>query len=332
MHAAQYAEVQHERHLNSLCAYPLCANGPAAPYRSHKRFVVSTAKRTITEKEGNDEQGFCSRKCAARSAWVASRLGTEAAWIRGKVDPIELLEDKEAKGEVSWGGRRGDVLVWNKKPGSGESTPNGRKEEEKVGYTVPPPAASKTTTTPPPQTSSQTPPAPTPPPDVPRSLPADQAIPPTAKPQPLGAGGMSDVIASLAIVERATPASKPVPPSSTSGTYVEQGRVIGSGGAMPLPLAMGGVLSSSASSAPSAGASGASTPAARRAAGSSILGSSGSKIATAVLSATKTITLPDSSDEESEEEEEWAKAMGWGEGPEVDALFEEARRAREMME
>ena len=40
---------------------------------------------------------------------------------------------------------------------------------------------------------------------------------------------------------------------------------------------------------------------------------------------------PDSEGEESAEEEEWAREMGWGEGEEVDGLFEQARAAQALL-
>lgn len=54
------------------------------------------------------------------------------------------------------------------------------------------------------------------------------------------------------------------------------------------------------------------------------------KIGDAVLEGAKKIEGVEESSDESESEEEWAREMGWGEGAEVDALFEEARRAREL--
>jgi hypothetical protein len=327
MHGAQYTEVQHERHLNSLCAYPLCDKTPAAPYRSQKRFLVSTARRTITEKEGNDEEAFCSRKCAARSAWVASSLGTEAAWIRGKVEPIELLEDKEAKGEVSWGGRRGDVLVWNKKGGEVAAT----------SAPVQPPQATPAKSTPmftatiaprdPPSSISKLP--------TPHAAPAPAPIP--APTQTLSTPDqMSDLIASLSIVERETPGSRPAPPGAPA--YVEQGRVVGgSVASLPLPLPSGGVLANSAVNIGGIGGIGpasvsVSTPKADRRAASSLLNMGGLKsTATTVLAAAEKLQPQGDSSDESESEEEWAKEMGWGRGDEVDAVFAEAARAREMM-
>jgi hypothetical protein len=274
MHRATYLEVQHERHLNGLCAYPPCANAPAAPYRSRKRFVVSTAARTITERDGNDDQAFCSRRCAARGAYVAEQLGTEAPWLGGGGGAITLLEDLEARGDVVWGGRRGDVLTWVKKMEA--------------------PAA----------------PAPV-----------------------VEDGGVSSLLASLSIVERATPAEKPAPPRLDAPRLpVEPGAPVAVSGTgelagLPLPLPGGEVqvpspLFSKKQKDESAGTG--------RRGGSSLLPTEHSSLAASVLDASRKMR-PESSDDESEEEEPWAKAMGWGAGPEVDALFAVAAESRKLM-
>lgn len=325
MHAGQYAETIHERHLNGLCGYPLCGNKPSAPYRSAKRFVVSTANRTITEKEGNDEQAFCGRKCAARSAWVSTNLGTEAAWIRGKRGDMLLLEDKEAAGEVVWTGRRGDVLSWVKKEAGGETGTASANGVDAVETSSTPAAPIAPVTRASPVATpvnaasplSAAIPLPGPPAKTPTSTPV-KPTPAVSTPPPkptTGASDVSSLIASLSIVERETPRAKPAPPSA-EGTHVEQGCVV-AGQSAPLPAPPAPLADTTAT-----------TPA-RRAATSLL--PTNNKLASTILSASKTLAVPES-DSDSESEEEWAKEMGWGGGTEVDDLFAQARAAREFIE
>lgn len=94
IHPSQYELITHERHLNSLCSYPLCARPPAAPFKPGKRFRISTTNRSITEVEGNKEDGYCCKACAVRSRWVYDRLGEAGSVLaRGKDWTIELVED-----------------------------------------------------------------------------------------------------------------------------------------------------------------------------------------------------------------------------------------------
>ncbi|TXT08790.1 hypothetical protein VHUM_02918 [Vanrija humicola] len=269
VHAKQYAEAEHERHLNGLCAYPMCPNPPAAPYRAQRRFVVSTRNRSITETEGNADEAFCGGRCRARGGWVRSTLGTEAAWIRGRVEPLTLLEDLEARGEVRWGGRRGDVL-------------------ERVAAE---PAAAAAATT--------APAASTPPPDL---------------------------IANLSIYERPTPTTKPLPPSLGGGGDAARPAPAPAPAHAPAPAPL-----------PLPRSAAAPTPPRRAAGASSMISSSSTKLASTLLAAAKALPpgvqdAADSDDESSASEEDWAKEMGWGQGRDVDALFDEARAAREMLE
>ncbi|RSH95683.1 hypothetical protein EHS25_000775 [Saitozyma podzolica] len=55
----QYSEIQHERHLNHLCSYPLCPNPPGQPYSTHRRIRISTTKRSVRQVQGNEDEGFC---------------------------------------------------------------------------------------------------------------------------------------------------------------------------------------------------------------------------------------------------------------------------------
>lgn len=266
MHAAQYAEVTHERHLNNLCGYPLCGNPPAAAYRSAKRFVVRTSSRTITETQGNDDEAFCSRKCAIKSNWVLRSLSGEAAWLRSSAKDVELMEELEEQGVIKWEGRRGDILAWAK--------------------------------------------------DAPAAPAKSES--PVVIPQPLLPGNLGSLVDSLSIVERETPKKPPSAPSMDPQAPAERGRRVDGDETLPLPLSADILpLVPKPSSARQA----------RR--GGAALISGTDKIADAVLDASGKM---EEESEESEEEEDWAKKMGWGGGAEVDALFEEARRARELEE
>ncbi|WOO83644.1 Putative RNA polymerase II subunit B1 CTD phosphatase Rpap2 [Vanrija pseudolonga] len=329
VHAKQYAEVEHERHLNNMCAYPLCPNPPAAPYRSQRRFVVSTRNRSITETEGNADEAFCSGRCRARSSWVRNTLGTEAAWIRGKVEPLVLLEDLEERGEVRWGGRRGDVLERVKVPGpEAEAAPAAVQTPQAAqGYAVAPDPATPTpavvaapaspaTAAPaaPATTTATTAPARPTPARAPQNLtPAPTPAAPTS-PQPI-----QDLIANLAIYERPTPTSKPLPPSlSPAAPPPAQEAVVPTAPPLPLPQRTSAL-----------------TPPRRAAGASSMISSSSTKLASTLLAAAKALppgVQDDSDAESSASEEDWAKEMGWGKGAEVDALFDEARAARDLLD
>ncbi|KAL1406136.1 hypothetical protein Q8F55_007819 [Vanrija albida] len=328
IHGKQYAEVEHERHLNGLCAYPPCPNPPAAPYSAARRFVVSTRRRTITETEGNADQAFCGARCRARSAWVGRTLGTEAAWIRGKVSPLQLLEELEERGEVRWGGRRGDVLERVARPADDTVTASAIEPEPAAtapaeGYAVDeaaaPPAVDEPPA-PPPAVATPLPPAAAAAPPKPTAR-APQALAPSLSPAPPPAGPqpVHDLIASLVISERPTPATKPLPPSLTLAAPPDPPAPAPAPAALPLPL-------------PQARG----TPPPRRAAGaSSMISSSSTKLASTLLAAAKALPpgLQDESDAESSaSEEDWAKDMGWGKGADVDALFDQARAARDLLD
>ncbi|BEJ13987.1 hypothetical protein CspHIS471_0311610 [Cutaneotrichosporon sp. HIS471] len=69
-----------------------------------------------------------------------------------------------------------------------------------------------------------------------------------------------------------------------------------------------------------------------RRAGSSLLSAEHAGLATSVINASRKMAVVEPSDDSEEEEEEWAKAMGWGAGPEVDALFAVAAESRKLMQ
>ncbi|BEI90874.1 uncharacterized protein CcaverHIS019_0309440 [Cutaneotrichosporon cavernicola] len=288
LHCASYLEVQHERHLNGLCAYTPCGRGPAAAYRSGKRFVVSTASRTITEKDGNDDQAFCGRKCAARSWYVLQQLGTAAAWL-GPGEKVTLLEEKEDNGEVVWGGKKGDVMSWVKREEEKKKREEEEEEEEKKEET-----------------------------------------------------GVGALLAGLTIVERATPKTPPAAPRlNVPSLPVLPGvpvAVSGSGqlAGLPLPLPGGEVQVSSPLFSKNSSLLSkeelANSAAVSRRAGSSLLSTEHAGLATSVINASRKMAVVEPSDDSEEEEEEWAKAMGWGSGPEVDALFAVAAESRKLMQ
>ncbi|ORY21374.1 Rtr1/RPAP2 family-domain-containing protein [Naematelia encephala] len=174
----QYLDTIHERHLNSLCSYPTCSNAPLAPYTPHRRFSISTTKRTIKPVQGNAEEGFCSKVCRARSAWIEKGLDEEPGWLSGKGRRVELLEELEEKGDVRLvpEGRRGVVP---RKSGTGpaekEAAPGGRRL---VAPSV-------------------------------RSSPADVSGDVTH----LSTNKTADLMANLVIHERPTPSTLPIPPS-----------------------------------------------------------------------------------------------------------------------
>ncbi|CAK9786766.1 hypothetical protein CC85DRAFT_286454 [Cutaneotrichosporon oleaginosum] len=271
LHRASYAEVTHERHLNGLCAYAPCDRPPAAPYRARRRFVVSTATRSITEREGNEDQAYCSRVCAARSAYVAGQLGTAAPWLGGGGGGgIVLLEDVEEREKAD----AEKAEMETEDAGKAEQAEKAEKAEK-----------------------------------------TDTPLP--------------SLLASLSIVERATPTLPPNPPGHGLRLPVEPGPpvAVSSGGdGLPLPLPGGEAVPSllSKAKATTGGA-----PTTRRGA-SSLLSTEHAGLANSVVSASQKLR-PESSDE-SEDEEEWAKAMGWGAGPEVDALFAVAAESRRLMQ
>ncbi|GMK59214.1 hypothetical protein CspeluHIS016_0702290 [Cutaneotrichosporon spelunceum] len=289
LYRTTYLEAQHERHLNSLCAYPTCPRPPAAPYRSGKRFVVSTTAHTITERDGNDDQAFCSRKCATRSAYILQQLGNAAPWL-GPGNTVELLEDAEERGDVVW--TKNGVLSWVKKEGVGKG---GGKEEDK-------------------------------------DKDKDDKEKGDKEDNDNNDKDTLSLLAGLSIVERATPTTPPVPPG-TLRLPVEPGAPVAMSGTgelagLPLPLPGGEVRPSPMFSK---GLTPAPAPATSvRRATSSLLSTEHAGLAASVLSASRKMTVVES--DESEAEEEWAKAMGWGSGPEVDALFAVAAESRRLQE
>ena len=237
--------------------------------------VISTARRTISGKEGNEKDGFCSRRCEGRCRWVERQLGEEAAWLSGKREELELREEVEERRGL------GTTEVGPTKTAKMsvlDVTPDPLQTPSKDSEVAPPAAP---------------------------SLPSESA---THDPLPL-----SDLLASLAIHEHPTPSSLPPAPSLDIPSI------------LPQP-----VFRDKAFSQPS------SQLAAKRAP-SSLLAPP-TRLTSTLLSASRQMgpmpSAADSDDQDGEpSEEEWEKAMGWGgEDEEARELFEEARKAREIME
>lgn len=396
MHAGQYGEVEHERHLNGLCSYPLCANKPAAPYRAQKRFQISARAKTIKEVEGNAEEGFCSKRCRIKSQWVRENLGSEAAWLRGKVAPLELLEDLEDRKELVWeGGKNGQYK--RLKPsidavtGTGTGTDvattasavnannddNCRDDVNMEGSTPPfkpAPASSNTgahSHAPPDQADNGALPGDTPEPK--KVLRSEETVSapsrspgasrpalgtrhdPTTPAQDYGSGSLTTPVTR----------SRPTGTQGRTGTDTRTGVATGGSGAgtgaaaptnaprasMAAPPEVNDLLDSlviqehdTAHETPAPPTLNApvrvpkplSAASARKARNtSSMIDGANSKLAQSVLTAhrqMKPVLQDEGSSDEGEgyREEEWEKAMGWGEGAELDAMFEEARKAREL--
>ena len=258
----------------------MCANPPAKLYSSSRRFVISTTKRTIREKEGNEEDGFCSNKCRLRSGWVEKALGEEAVWLREKRGEVELLEEIEERGNIQ---RVSSATVAAIPAISAQETGRGPPNRQSVRDVSDTSAA-----------------------DVRGGeRPASTQPPRTVKPSQV-----SDLLSTLAIHERDTSSSTPSPPSNTASLPSRD----------PPPVLH--------------------IPKQTKRAPSSLLGPAAS-LSTTLISASRQLGLvpqlaPDSDDDGHDgerSEEEWEKAMGWGaDDQETLELFEEAKKAREIME
>ncbi|TYJ56918.1 hypothetical protein B9479_002363 [Cryptococcus floricola] len=305
----QYHEILHERHLNSLCSYPLCPNPPTAPYSSRRKFIISTSKRSIDPASGNEHEGFCGKKCTARSKWMERQLRGEAVWLRdlkglgGEGGGVELLEEVEERGEVpsldDVVGRRGSEVSAN--------------AEE----TAPAPAVLR-----PQQVIA----------------PAKQPLPADAAQVKPGTSAVTALIDSLVIHER--PVSAPGAPQTAKQVPVAQPSPL----PLPLPTSVKSsralnareqrrdqaslitppaTLTRSVLSAAQSVSS--SLPAASGGADSSKSSTPGGK------NSNRGGPGQESEEEESDEESDWEKEMKFGpEDDEMRALFEEAEKAREM--
>lgn len=412
MHAGQYGEVEHERHLNGLCSYPLCENAPSAPYRAHKRFQINSRARSIKEVEGNADEGFCSKRCRVKSQWVRENLGSEAAWLRGKVAPLDLIDDMEDRGELVWeGGKNGQYRRMKPSSTEGIAADNGTSPhivgvDEKRRASETPMAVdgetSSATSTQPGGTGSERPPQsasdksteidmdgdatrsagnaalPRDRDDKVSDVSASSRLPTSTSQQidsPRHIPGMQPSLATSAT--SATSAARTQPPSvgagSGSGTpSAGTGGTAGTASSIAAPTTTTTTTTTTTSSAADASDSDVhalldslvirehdtkddvpvpptlnpppeqlvpkppSASAARKARNtSSMIDGANSKLAQSVLTAhrqMKPVLQEEGSDGEDDEyqEQEWEKEMGWGEGAELDAMFEEARKAREL--
>ncbi|WVQ75977.1 hypothetical protein IAR50_005613 [Cryptococcus sp. DSM 104548] len=307
----QYHEILHERHLNSLCSYPLCSNLPTAPYSSRRKFIISTSKRSIDPASGNEHEGFCGKKCRTRSKWVEGRLKGEAVWLRdlrglGREEGggVELLEEVEERGEMP---SLEDV---------------GRRASEASANANDAPTA-------------------------PAALRPQQIIAPAKQPllaegaelKP-GPNAVTDLINSLMIHER--PVSAPGAPPQAEQVPVAQPLPL------PLPRPTSAVKSSRALNAREQRRDQASLIAAPATLTRSVL-SAAQAVPSSVRAASggadplTSSSTPgeksknrggpgqESEEEESDEESDWEKEMSFGpEDEEMRGLFEEAEKAREM--
>ncbi|OWZ33188.1 hypothetical protein C351_05419 [Cryptococcus neoformans c8] len=292
----QYLEITHERHLNSLCSYPVCPNPPYRPYSSSRRFVISTRARTIKPKEGNEEEGYCSKKCKAKSGWIEGKLDREAVWLRGKVEDIELLEELEERGEVDLEAMmKEEPKTATRKDSIAKATPS----------PVPKPAL------PPKQIIS----------NLKQPLASEASVPPPS------ANAVTTLIESLTIHERPISSVALVPPS-LSGRVDHSTSIHALPAVEPQPLPLPqpqpqSSLSSHARRNPNSLLSPSSTLT------RSLLSATNSIPAAAI---SQSSPHGDDSEEEESEASEWEKEMSFGEETEeVKGWFEEAMAAREML-
>ncbi|WWD01778.1 hypothetical protein V866_008724 [Kwoniella sp. B9012] len=299
---AQYQELIHERHLNSLCSYPLCPNKPKREYSDKKRLSISTTNRTIKEKQGNPEDGFCCDKCKKRSEWVESNLSEEAVWLRREIKEVELLEELEERGIFSWP----------------EDDKRKRSEGVKNGSTSRnTPSISRTNAT----TSMPRP--------VHSDTPVQSSTPPSP-PQPSAApdNPVSALIANLTIHERPTPSTPPIAPSLSQPTPSYSS---------PPPISVLPTAQAHTTPTPADAATG-DTPRESRRAQTALIGTSSKQLSNSFVNATKAlgpigISQGDSDVDEESEASDWDHEMGGGwDDEEMKGYWEEARLTRELVE
>ncbi|KAI9638427.1 uncharacterized protein MKK02DRAFT_42818 [Dioszegia hungarica] len=313
----QYVETLHERHLNSLCSYPLCSNGPAAPYTSKPRWSISAKRREIKEKEGNEEEGFCSRACKVRSGYVEEQM-REGAGLRGDKWRVELLEEIQAIKTKGGGPDKGQASLATSRTsdGSGGSANGGTSRttsspsEHPTGADYPPAATtpSQPVSAPP---ASAAPLATTLPSETqrPSRRPPPKVAPPAPTHPPQPQSKLDDLLANLTIVERPT-----LPPPTEAGSTS---------------------TSSAAATPPPPPANKVSKPSAASARASSSLIATPVKLATTLISASRLAgpvpQLEADTDEESDISDWEVEMDGFnGLGEEEKRLFEEMREAREL--
>ncbi|WRT66814.1 uncharacterized protein IL334_003777 [Kwoniella shivajii] len=317
---SQYSSILHERHLNSLCSYPMCNNQPKRPYSTVQRFVISTKARTIKPKEGNPEDGFCGNICKVRSEWIDRNLSEEAVWLRTSIRQIDLLEDLEERGEFRWAGVDRNKV---------ESLPRGMKEDKRKDITRAGAKhdESRQTMTQQAKLNNRPSDPPTPISSIFKST--KVTLPTSMSKAQISDNAISALIANLKIHERPTPSTPPKPPS-----FAPQSATVPSPQANPLvstaqpqPQSQTEPKSSSPSN----------TKRDARHSQSALLGTSTSQLSSTFVAATKSLgpiqPQPDS-DEENDKESDWEKEMGWGDenDQEMKVFWEEARLARELLD
>ncbi|WVW83518.1 hypothetical protein I302_105539 [Kwoniella bestiolae CBS 10118] len=299
---SQYQELTHERHLNFLCSYPLCANKPKREYSDKKRLSISTKNRTIKEKQGNPEDGFCSPKCTKKSEWVESNLSEEAVWLRTEIREVELLEELEERGLFTWPEDSKNA----KKSGTSQISSNGVKSRN------PSSDVTKVVTTMKTPSTSQ--------PPIPQT-------PPTlSKPE----NPVSALIARLTIHERPTPSTPPIAPSLSQPTPSYSS---------PPPNSVQPHRQVHPQSSPSKNTTApVDSPRESRRAQSALIGSSSKQLSNTFVNASKSlgpigIAQGDSDAEEESEASDWDQEVegGWDD-EEMKGFWEEARLAREMVD
>ncbi|KAK6902575.1 hypothetical protein I204_07484 [Kwoniella mangroviensis CBS 8886] len=297
---AQYQELIHERHLNSLCSYPLCPNKPRREYSDKKRLSISTTNRTIKEKQGNPEDGFCCEKCKKRSEWVESTLSEEAVWLRREIKEVELLEELEESGMFTW--------PEHDKRKRSEGVKNGLKSRNTPSISrtdaitsMPQPVHNDT-----PVQSSTLPPKPSAAPDNP----------------------VSALIANLTIHERPTPSTPPIAPSISQPTPSYSS---------PPPKSIFPTPQARTTSTP-ANAATEVTPRESRRAQTALIGTSSKLLSNSFVNATRSLGSIGLSQGESDVDEEseasdWDHEMdgGWDD-EDMKGFWEEARLTRELVE
>jgi len=258
--------------------------------------VISSTKRTIREKEGNEEDGFCSKRCMTRSGWVEKALGEEAVWLRGEKGELELLEEIEE--------RRASGSALDRRAVR-EDSPITEPTALQVEARRPTPISTS-------ETAAGTLPF--------SSRPASSVS--TQPPKQV-----SDAMDNLIIHERDTPSTVPEPPSVSTPSMTTQ---LAAKLPSPLPATTRRDVPSQVYSAfgvPDPTRPAPSSLLAPTSLTTTLLSASRQMGPIPQLS-------PDSDDEgDAERRRGWEKAMGWGEvDEERRALFDEAMLVREIMQ
>ncbi|EIW70316.1 hypothetical protein TREMEDRAFT_62082 [Tremella mesenterica DSM 1558] len=320
---SQYIEITHERHLNSLCAYPPCPNTPARPWNPQRKFAISRRSRDVRPVEGNPEDGWCSLICRRRSDFVLGNLSEEGVWLRSKIVRVGLLEDLSASLTSAPSSSLSNITSsQSARPPNSSSLMREIRDAStsnvlQNGVDMARDRVRSTTT------SARM--------AVLRPKSSENAH--VTKPgkatttrEERGQNVLLD-IDSLTIHERpppSVPAAASTPKPSARPNLQKR--------SPPITTA----ITLSGETHPRAIVFHGTEKAPRDSRRETSLVPPSTSLGTTVLSLSSNMgprQLPPESDvEESSEEEEWAREMGWGEGSEFDELFEQARKARELTE